>query len=117
MPRNSSKMRPNAAATSRWSASSPDGPLRRAAAWAMPAPSSPAARAMPHLKSPRWKRPGSRSRRRQRGLAGRWPMYLKAKTNDRDFRNYIVNDRTLDFEIAVFRRGVVDQDDIEHRAA
>ena len=38
---------------SRWSASSPAAPRRRAGAWAMPAPSSPAARAAPKT---RWRR-------------------------------------------------------------
>ena len=45
----------------------------RAGAWAMPAPSSPAARATPNRRSRPWKRPESRSRRRRRGSAGRWP--------------------------------------------
>jgi len=50
-------------------------PPRRDGAWAMPAPSSPAARAMPNRKSPPWKPPGSRYRRRLPGLARRWPRY------------------------------------------
>ena len=48
------------AARSRWSASSPAAPRRRAAAWAMPARSSRAARAAPRTRSRRWRRLESR---------------------------------------------------------
>ena len=48
----------SAAARSRWSASSPAAPRLPAAAWAMPARSSPAARATPKTRSRRWKPPG-----------------------------------------------------------
>ena len=54
------------AARSRWSASSPAAPRLRAAAWAMPVRSFPAARAMRNPRSRPWNRPGSRSRHRQR---------------------------------------------------
>src|SRR5262252_2981917 len=64
-----------AAARNRWSASSPAARLRRAAAWAMPAPSSPAARATQNRKSPPWKLPASKSRRRRLGSARRWLKY------------------------------------------
>ena len=55
------------AARSRWSASSPASPPLPAAAWAMPARSSPAARATPDPRPRPWKRPELRSLRRLRG--------------------------------------------------
>jgi hypothetical protein len=58
--------RPRRAARSRWSASSPGAPRRPAGAWAMPAPSSRAARAAPRTRSPPWRRPASASRPRRR---------------------------------------------------
>ena len=57
-PRNSSRTRPSAAARSRWSDSSPAAPRRPAAAWAMPARSSRAARAAPTSRSRRWNSAG-----------------------------------------------------------
>ena len=62
-------------ARSRWSASSPAAPRRPAAAWAMPARSSPAARATRNPRSRPWKRPASRSRRRRPGSARPWSKY------------------------------------------
>ena len=47
------------------------GRRRPGGAWATPAPSSPAARAGPSRRSPPWKRPASRFRRRRRGSARR----------------------------------------------
>ena len=49
----------------------------RAAPWATPAPSSPAARATPNTRSPPWKRPASASRRRPRASARPWSKLLK----------------------------------------
>ena len=46
-------------------------PRLPAGAWATPARSSPAARAAPRTRSPRWKRPASASRRRPPGSARR----------------------------------------------
>ena len=57
------------AARSRWSASSPAARRRPAAAWAMPAPSSPAARAARRTRSPPWKRPESAFHLRPRASA------------------------------------------------
>ena len=73
--RNSFAMRPSAGGESRWSDSSLAEPRRRGGAWAMPAPSFQAARAMPNRKSPPWKLPASRSRPRRRGWARRWPRH------------------------------------------
>ena len=50
----------DAAAPSRWSASSPAAPRRPGAAWATPARSSPAARAAPKTRSRRWRAAGIR---------------------------------------------------------
>ena len=66
-PPSSSRTRPSAAARSRWSASLPVSPHLPAAAWVMPARSSPAARAMPVPRPRRWNRQESRCRRRLRG--------------------------------------------------
>jgi succinyl-CoA synthetase alpha subunit len=55
------------AARSRWSVSSPASPPLLAAAWAMPARLSPAAKAMPDQRRQRWNRPESRSLRRRHG--------------------------------------------------
>ena len=49
----------------------------RAGAWAMPARSSPAARATPKTRSRPWRRRASACRRRRRGSARRWSRCLK----------------------------------------
>jgi hypothetical protein len=65
--------RPSAAARSRWSDSSRASPHRPAAAWGMPAPSFPAARATPPPRQRPWNPPESRSRRRRPGSGTRLP--------------------------------------------
>jgi succinyl-CoA synthetase alpha subunit len=57
---------------SRPSASSPAARRPPAAAWATPAPSSPAAKAARRTRSRPWRRPGSRSRPRRRALERPW---------------------------------------------
>src|SRR6185312_1093470 len=76
MPPNSSRTKQSAGVRSPWSASSPGAPPRRAAAWVMRAPSSPAARATLNPRSPRWNRPALWCRRRRRVSARRWSRFL-----------------------------------------
>ncbi len=60
------------AVASRWSASSPAAPPLRDGAWAMPVPSSRAARAARTTRSRRWKTLASASRPRPANWAPRW---------------------------------------------